>query len=256
MTMSYEAELTRPMRTFTQYNLNFPASGYESGVKMKQEVARGQDSTPAGKMTIKKTPRGFLDLPGELRNKIYKLALGNDRHRIPFPGPDRVIQDPAFKLFFLNRRIYLEASSVFVRTATAYIPVMPGMDIEQIVGGVQDGGAGVGPQWGYETIGHALCMMNKTHLHLHMPQLPCSNGVTLLPALMAAIRVLMRHSSLPLHLQQSDPFEYKHNVTIHLDRLFLDEWSSVLDVQDQVTLHRVIAAMAKGTGVEWILLYY
>lgn len=65
------------------------------------------------------TPFRFLDLPGEIRNKIYFFALANSRPftiKLQFGGSNTTA------LLRTNKQIYNEASSIFYRQNTFCLP--------------------------------------------------------------------------------------------------------------------------------------
>ena len=69
----------------------------------------------------------FFKLPSELRNAIYSLALGTHKEQVPFNRMHKGELNTHVQLLQTCSQIFDEARSLLANTATAYIPVMPGM---------------------------------------------------------------------------------------------------------------------------------
>jgi hypothetical protein len=69
----------------------------------------------------------LFKLPSELRNAIYSLALGMHTEKVPLNRLYKGKLNTHVQLLQTCSQVFDEARSLLANTATAYIPVMPGM---------------------------------------------------------------------------------------------------------------------------------
>ncbi|KAF2849032.1 hypothetical protein T440DRAFT_453518 [Plenodomus tracheiphilus IPT5] len=118
----------------------------------------------------------FLDLPGEVRNRIYEFTLNSGtkedpRIWVPKSGHSSAPHDPASNLFRLCKTISYEARTLMEARDNYYIPIMPAMDFSVLVANtIKYGSRSSTPT--QSTIMHSLTMAKNVHIHLHVNYRP------------------------------------------------------------------------------------
>ncbi|KAF1948783.1 hypothetical protein CC80DRAFT_583526 [Byssothecium circinans] len=172
----------------------------------------------------------FLKLPGEVRNRIYHHALGmHQNYHVPRRlGTPR---NDGFKLLFLNKQIHTEVYTLFILNANAYIPILPGMNIERLLNEshIKELRSCILPV-AATLIGASYRMLN-VHIHLHVPDIAdIPTNKFLLHELQEMMFFLAANS---------EPWKWggqKKNVTLHLDHYFSDWWKHELQFKYQKSL--------------------
>ena len=206
---------------------------------------------------LRASQKSLFDLPGELRNEIYYLALEMHRERIPLNRYYKGKPDPGIPLLQTSSQVFHEARSLMANTATAYIPVMPGMDWTL-----------ANPEEGYKllpeiktTTVQALAEFMNVHFHLHVvavDEKTYSPG-TLLESLEGALHTFIANSA---RVSAKHKAKKRHAI-VHFDHFFslwarkersaLARWASYQGIGP---CERLISIMAKDTNTFWDIRYY
>jgi hypothetical protein len=112
------------------------------------------------------TAIGFVDLPGEIRNKIYHFALVAGGPRvIRNPNKKKTKRDTSFNILRVHSAVFREAKSYFASNAIAYLPVTP----HNLACLSLDQGASLDKscQSFHYTYYEALTTMRTVHLYVH-----------------------------------------------------------------------------------------
>lgn len=195
----------------------------------------------------------IFDLPGEIRNEIYRLALDKEYQRVPLNPMYRNKPDPFSALLRTCSRMYEEARSYMTEKQTAYIPVLPDMDWtygkNAINYGVQ--------QETKDTVVCALTDFMTVHFHLHLDLLRKEDydPDALLSSLARAIEIYQLHSSELFIKHNLEP----RRATIHLDHL-LSLWPKLRRYHQSYlpigSLQCLVNLIAKDKTTEWQIRYY
>jgi hypothetical protein len=192
----------------------------------------------------------FLDLPGEIRNKIYHYALGTGTRRVPrCPNTKEWANtnkpDGGCNLLLLCRQIGFEAGTLFSNWATAYIPITIHLDIPNIlIRHARD--APIRP-W-ESTIRSALDETKDLHLHLHLEfvRYYAIQGVF--------VRLLDTLAYVAFKRSRCWG-EQRRNITVHLDHFLANDWKDTV-THEEGSLWLLINKMGRMTDVDFTLAYY
>ncbi|KAG9193679.1 hypothetical protein G6011_03714 [Alternaria panax] len=213
----------------------------------------------------------FVDLSGELRNRVYDLALDKQFQRVPLNRYYLNKPDPFIALLQICSQVYQEARSYLIEKQVAYVPVMAGMQFHYGGELKTDYGLSKGTT---DTIAASLTDFMNVHFHLHIDILEqkvsgggahCSenlhdvNGKVYNPATLLA----SLHQAIQQYQQQSWDLYLKHGLkkrhaTVHLDHL-LSLWPKISCEQPFVpiaAMRDLVNLLAKDTMTDWQIRYY
>lgn len=210
----------------------------------------------------------FLDLPGEIRNQIYKYVFNFKQPHVP-NHPARPVKDgksalrvrgesgtycvsataSCFSLLSLCRQTAFEAGTLFNFLATAYIPIHPSWDVFQCY---QRLTRRIAPQHLHpaeHTVLAAFLRVKDLHLHLH---LEARRNYSSDGPIMILLRVLQ-------HLKGAKYTDrwggQRRNITVHLDHYFADDCRTEVRLQ-QGSIHNIVTQMGKFEKANFTFAYY
>lgn len=211
---------------------------------------------PNAPATTQRPGASFLDLPGEIRNEIYKHALGMNCLRFAAKGPDRtedgaiesVRHHTRFNILAVCHQIGYEAGKMFLNHAIAYIPVSTSFNLRGMQMRMFKGIALTNADY---TMHAALQNVKDIHFHLHLhreDRYYSGGPIRQLKDLISHIRELSEYLS--IRQAWGDP----RNITVHLDHYFSKNYRAYLSTA--VSLYSLFHQMGKAERVNWTLAYY
>jgi hypothetical protein len=198
-----------------------------------------------------------LDLPGELRNEVYKHALGLGRIRVPLPAISKQTsqkekttrKDTSFDFFAVCHQIGHEAGTLFCRHGTAYIPVSTNLDLLKMHHRMAKGGGRKAFSASECTIHAALHDVKDLHLHMHFQKDDRYLTKGPMHQLLEITRYLSRHDFPELYWGGK-----RRSITVHLDQYFAKSWRFWPLPGPRPPA--VISSMGKGEDIDWTIAYY
>ncbi|ORY12191.1 hypothetical protein BCR34DRAFT_614092 [Clohesyomyces aquaticus] len=207
------------------------------------------------------TRYSFLDLPGEICNRIYCYTLAIGQKCVPCPAGLNKKRGSGFQLLVLCKQIHNEARSLLENKSTAYIPVTGmtpfGASINQVLA---FGQRTVSPV--LYTMIIALTTFMSVHIHMHCDATWTENGfVNVDKSSMGLIHRLRQ--ALLIHTSNSADLVHASNgrnryATVHLDQ-FIMFWRHRLPGAISNlpwNLWHCLEIMGRDTDTIWDVRYY
>ena len=106
----------------------------------------------------------LLQLPGEIRNAIYRHTLEVHKMRVPLPPvylqTSMVKRNTVSNILLVCRQIYYEARTLLEREAVVYVPIYHARNYNRTIDPTTESAK-------FQTAYHALRRFMNVHLHLH-----------------------------------------------------------------------------------------
>ncbi|EOA92248.1 uncharacterized protein SETTUDRAFT_79515, partial [Exserohilum turcica Et28A] len=177
----------------------------------------------------------LLRLPGELRNKIYELALGIDQDpasniRVVCPSDGHESLSKGASLLRLCKQITVEVCSKLETQTTAYIPIMAHWNLNKLVSHIYKTGSATLPAL-QSTVFTGLTSFTHAHLHLHVYHEPSPYSGDLQPKIdlrVSNIYGVLRQALIIWCTASKQNFAHlsndgrKRKAIVHLDHLIFD----------------------------------
>lgn len=195
----------------------------------------------------------FLDLPGEVRDKVYEYALDTSLYRTSYyshrfyPSTQR---DDGFKLLCLCRQVGSEAGELFINKATAYIPILADCDFPKTILALSKNHESFISGHSITTLS-ALADVRDLHLHLHVDGLCSYRESLLLKTILSNLKLLSAGNNGIRELWSGK----QRNITLHLDHFFADDWSVDMP-QTGCSIFNIVTHMGKKKDIMWTIRYY